>query len=576
MPTRAALLAGRYRLDKPVGQGGMSVVWRAHDLRLDRTVAVKMLTPEFAADLRWHGRARAEAQATARLAHRGIARVYDVGEYTPTANLRVPYIVMELVDGETLRNRLERGALDYTSALSTCAEIADALAAAHARGIVHRDVKPGNVILTDHGVKVVDFGIAAMTGQAPADASGYVLGTPDYMAPEQLCGDAVTPASDVYGLGLVLFECLTGRPLWANRQARLAASTVPTPSVGHLPPGVVEICSRCLLPSPGERPTSRHLADLLRTAPVGIPFAREPTGAGRTTLAAAAISTSPAMSATPAVSTAPVRHRARRARWTPAAAAVVSVLAAAALVGANRYLDRADGQAAMINQDPGCQTRYAARRLTDGTFRASLMITTAVAAGNPGWSLTFTLPRGQKIIAVDGAHWAQTGGQVALRSEQALKADNPVVLTLVGAPAAKPVNPTGFSLDGAACQPATSLVGWPPPETAEPTQDDTSRDDDAPRPGSDADHGPRPGPSTTTAGASPSPAPSGTPSAPSATPTPAHPSTTSNPSPTPTPPPTATDEPSPAPHSGTPSGPAPTTPPAADPAPSDPAGSPGQ
>ncbi len=555
MPTGAILLAGRYRLDKPVGQGGMAVVWRAHDLRLDRTVAVKMLTPEFAADLRWHGRARAEAQAAARLTHHGIARVYDVGEYAHGASLRVPYIVMELVDGETLRNRLRRGPLDYTSALSTCAEIADALAAAHAQGVVHRDIKPGNVMLTDRSVKVVDFGIAAMTGQPLADTSGYLLGTPDYMAPEQLRGDPVTPASDVYGLGLVLFECLTGRPLWASRLARLAASTVPTPSVGHLPAGVVEICSRCLLPSPGERPTSRRLADLLRSAAARIPAGQEPTASGQATLAGLTVPMSPTVPRTPA------RQGARRARWTPAAAAVVSVLAGVALVGAHRYLDRADGQTAMIDQDPGCRARYAARRLTDGTFRASLMITTAVAVQNPGWSLTFTLPRGQKITAVDGAHWAQTGGQVALRGQQALQADSPVVLTLIGAPAAGPANPTGFSLDGTACQPATSLVGWPPPERTGPAQHDASPSDGAPLPGSGADHDPHPSPSRSAATAAPIPTSSGTPSAvPSATPSPANPSAT--------PAPTGTGDPSPDPGSGPSSGPASPTP---DPSPSGPA-----
>src|SRR4051794_11515707 len=188
------LLGGRYRLEEPLGQGGMSVVWLAMDEVLSRPVAVKVLDEQGAgadpgrAD---GGRAaiRREAQSAARISHPNIASVYDFAEGEDPAGNPVAYLVMELLTGQPLAERLVEGDLTTASALTIAAEVAAALAAAHAHGLVHRDVKPGNIMLTPFGVKVFNFGIAARAGDPDeADEQGQILGTPMYVAPERLTG----------------------------------------------------------------------------------------------------------------------------------------------------------------------------------------------------------------------------------------------------------------------------------------------------------------------------------------------------------------------------------------------------
>ncbi|QFG20819.1 serine/threonine-protein kinase [Actinomadura sp. WMMB 499] len=178
----------RYRIEAPLGSGGMATVWRAHDLVLDRAVAVKV--PREGWPEEFTRRLRQEAQAAAGLAHPNITGVYDYGEHDFGGRSGVPYVVMELLDGEALADRLARGPLPWREAAAVCAAIGDALAAAHAAGIVHRDIKPANVFLTPVAVKVLDFGIA-FTGPDPA--GGPVLGTPAYTAPELLDGAPPSP-----------------------------------------------------------------------------------------------------------------------------------------------------------------------------------------------------------------------------------------------------------------------------------------------------------------------------------------------------------------------------------------------
>jgi serine/threonine-protein kinase len=172
-------VAGRYRLDRPVGAGGISTVWRAYDEVLHRTVAVKLLNPRMSEDPRWRASVRAEALAAARLNHRHIAGVYDYGETRQGRRRRVPFLVMEYVEGETLSARLSRaGAFPLRHAVRICGQLADALTTAHSAGMVHRDVKPGNVMLSaDGAAKMVDFGLATAREPHPADAPGVVLGT---------------------------------------------------------------------------------------------------------------------------------------------------------------------------------------------------------------------------------------------------------------------------------------------------------------------------------------------------------------------------------------------------------------
>jgi serine/threonine protein kinase len=211
----ATHIGDRYRLVEKLGTGGMSVIWRGYDEILGRQVAVKVLSPRLAGDDTFRGRLRQEATAAARLCHPHITGIFDFGEFPFNEHLTVPYVVMELNVGESVAARLARtGALAWRDAVVITAEVASALATAHARGVVHRDVTPANVMLTAAGAKVVDFGISALIGQRDTAPDGSLLGTPAYLAPERLGGGQVSPATDVYALGLLLYRALTARFPW--------------------------------------------------------------------------------------------------------------------------------------------------------------------------------------------------------------------------------------------------------------------------------------------------------------------------------------------------------------------------
>lgn len=262
-----ALLGGRYRLVERLGRGGMSVVWRGWDEVLGRPVAVKVLDARLAGDAAFRDRLRQEALAAARLCHPHVTGVYDAGESPVSARLTVPYVVMELHDGESVADRLGRGGpLPWREAVLAAAETAAALATAHARGVVHRDVTPANVMLTAAGAKVVDFGISALVGQCDAGPDGSLLGTPAYLAPERLSGGPVSPATDVYALGLLLYRALTARLPWPAAttadalRAHLYAAPAPVPDLPGMPAEVGELCLRCLAKHPGDRPGAAELA----------------------------------------------------------------------------------------------------------------------------------------------------------------------------------------------------------------------------------------------------------------------------------------------------------------------------
>ncbi|MBX6724336.1 MAG: serine/threonine protein kinase, partial [Dactylosporangium sp.] len=269
---RGRLLGGRYRLEEELGQGGMSVVWRAHDEVLDRKVAVKLLTPKRAEHATLLDRIRAEARVAACMRHPHVVNVHDYGEAPCGEGPPLPFVVMEIVEGTSLADALANGPLEWRVAVRACAEVASALAVAHARGIVHRDVTPRNVMLTATGAKLVDFGISATVGEAEVGPSGLLLGTPAYLAPERLDGGSVQPATDVYALGLLLYKALTGRLPWQGTTTTqmLAAhryvEPAPLPPVPGLPPQVADLCRRCLAKRPGDRPTSAEVAAVL--APV--------------------------------------------------------------------------------------------------------------------------------------------------------------------------------------------------------------------------------------------------------------------------------------------------------------------
>ena len=232
------LLSGRFRLEEQVGSGGMSTVYRAFDETLERWVAIKLLHRDISSEPDQLERFRREARAAARLSHPHVVTVIDAGEDDGH-----PYIVFEYVEGETLKQRIRRcGRLPIQEAVAYAIEIGRALAAAHAERIVHRDVKPQNVLIDSEGrAKVTDFGIARSLEQDGLTQDGRVLGTTDYVAPEQALGEEVTEQSDVYALGICLFEMLTGDvPFKAESQVAVAMKHVrePLPDVQHLRPEV--------------------------------------------------------------------------------------------------------------------------------------------------------------------------------------------------------------------------------------------------------------------------------------------------------------------------------------------------
>jgi hypothetical protein len=259
-PGRAPL-GDRYELISLLATGGMGQVWRAHDTRLDRPVAVKVLRSEFTGDPTFVARFRAEARHTAVLAHRNIAALHDYGEVAAGADgpEHLAFLVMELVEGESLSELLTReGRLGVDRTLDVLRQTAAALAAAHAAGVVHRDVKPGNVLVgADGTVKITDFGIAWSASSVPLTQTGQVVGTAHYLSPEQAAGGKAGPASDVYALGMIGYECLAGRRAFdgensvqiALRQLR----DTPDPLPDDVPENVRRLIGRALVKDPAAR-----------------------------------------------------------------------------------------------------------------------------------------------------------------------------------------------------------------------------------------------------------------------------------------------------------------------------------
>ncbi|MEB3370694.1 serine/threonine-protein kinase [Saccharopolyspora mangrovi] len=261
MLTTGQLLAERYRLGRRIAVGGMGEVWEAVDVRLDRTVAVKVLKAELCGDAEFLHRFRTEARTTASLNHPGIAAVHDYGETAavPDGPEDTAYLVMELVEGEPLAAILARERRINTDHVMDMLEQAgQALQAAHERGLVHRDVKPGNILITPEGkVKLTDFGIAKAADAAPVTRNGMVMGTAHYIAPEQALGTDATPASDVYSLAVVGYECLMGhRPFLSENAVTVAMMhirEIAPPLPPDVPPGVRALVEATLVKDPRRR-----------------------------------------------------------------------------------------------------------------------------------------------------------------------------------------------------------------------------------------------------------------------------------------------------------------------------------
>ncbi|MEU4480377.1 protein kinase [Micromonospora sp. NPDC023966] len=333
MLTSDVVLSGRYRLDDRVATGGMGDVWRATDLVLGRPVAVKVLLPALVSDPDFIARFRSEARIMASLRHPGVVQVFDCGEDDLPDGSRADYLVMEFVAGEPLSRRIEAaGQLEVGETMSIVAQVAQALQAAHTRGIVHRDVKPSNLLVQDDGtVVLVDFGVARSTNVTSITSTNAVPGTALYMAPEQAAGRPVSGATDLYALGAVAYCCLTGNPPFTGDNPLQVAvrhlDDEPPELPDEIPQPVRDLVARALAKDPADRfPTAAAMAEAARAAGSEAPTSMVPvalrgaTGSSRTRddLTAAA----------QGALVAPARRPGRRGTLVGAAAAVLVALAA--------------------------------------------------------------------------------------------------------------------------------------------------------------------------------------------------------------------------------------------------------
>jgi len=342
-PTSGLTFGGRYQLSSRVAIGGMGEVWQATDLVIGRTVAIKILKDEYLGDPGFLERFRAEARHAALVNHEGIANVFDYGEEEGSA-----YLVMELVPGEALSAIIERErVLSTDRVLDIVAQTANALQAAHAAGLVHRDIKPGNLLITPDGrVKITDFGIARIADQVPLTATGQVMGTVQYLSPEQASGHSASPSTDIYSLGIVAYEALAGRrPFTGESQVAIAMAQInETPP--ELPATIAEPVRNLVYASiakkPSDRPaTAQHLAraaQSLRRGDVAAAAAAVPGIIGSTSLAATAGANygqptqATQILATPQVQTQTLQtETAKRNPWTWPLVALVAVLLVAVI-----------------------------------------------------------------------------------------------------------------------------------------------------------------------------------------------------------------------------------------------------
>jgi eukaryotic-like serine/threonine-protein kinase len=350
------LLGGRYRLDSRIGAGGMSTVYLAFDTVLERPVAIKLLHRHIASDADQLERFRREAKAVAQLNHPHIVTVIDAGEEDEGGEEGsgevTPYIVFEYVDGQTLKALVREGPLEITQALAYAIEIARGLGAAHERDIVHRDVKPHNVLLTSEGrAKITDFGIARQLSEEGLTQDGRVLGTTDYVSPEQALGQPVTGQSDIYSLGIVLYELLTGEvPFTGDTPVAVAMRHVreDVPDVQRLRPGVSAATAAVV-----DRATAHDLDRRYRDIPSLLVDLEEALAieAARTGQATGEV--------TSVLRSLPLRARRRLpwrmrhpARWLTGIA-LLAVIVAAVLVAAAQHAHSGTGVASGVSAKPG-------------------------------------------------------------------------------------------------------------------------------------------------------------------------------------------------------------------------------
>jgi serine/threonine-protein kinase len=499
--TPGELLGDRYRLVARLGQGGSADVWRARDQLLDRPVAVKLPSPHAAGDTATVHRLRAEAQTAARLHHPHVVGVYDVGEVAGPDGRSLPYLVLELVEGRPLSEALEDRPLPWPVAVQICAQVAAGLAAAHERGIVHRDVKPGNVMLTDHGAKLVDFGISASIGEIDVGPDGELLCTPTYLAPERLETGPVRAACDVYALGLLLYQSLTGELPWEwdGMTQLLTAHQHGVPAsldrVPGLPPGVADLYQRCLAKLPADRPTSAEAARILAAAAAAAPAAATPEAAARPAslaeVGSSVVAAAPGGtdgSATrrhrivgrqpaPTVGARPGTPRPQSRRRTHRALAAAGLLLAASLL-ASRPLLLDEPPSPPPPAAAACQVQYDVRQDSGDQFAAGITVSHTGPAPVPHWRLAFTFPADQRIVGWSAGSWQQSGRSVTVEAagrDLALPAEGSTELVFQGDYQNTNPLPTGFRLNGTECaRVLTAAPGGGDPAAVEPGSGDSS------------------------------------------------------------------------------------------------------
>ncbi|MGC5019762.1 protein kinase domain-containing protein [Micromonospora sp. DT47] len=484
----AQLLGERYRLIEQLGSGGMSVVWRGYDEVLGRQVAIKVLASRLASDKAFRHRIRIEAQAAARLCHPNITNVYDYGE-SEQVGLTVPYVVMELVDGDPLTARLGRdGRLSWREAMTIGAEVTSALATAHARGVVHRDVTPGNVMLTPTGVKVVDFGISALVGESEKGPDGHLLGTPAYLAPERLDHGQVSPATDVYAVGLLIYRMLTGRLPWQAStttemlRAHMYNDPEPMPEVPGLPDEVAELVGRCLAKRPADRPSTAEVARTLADAAgmiAAVPVSPAPGTLDPALLASAGTTILPWSTDTDALPfsglTRTRRALVRRRKVEAGVAAAGLVAVTAAMWGVTSGSSASGGvdapnEARMgMEQPTPCEVEYALRSDSGKDFAAQLTLTNTGTRELRDWTMSFTFPGRQTVTKASPASVRQQDSTVAVepaagRAPLAPGASEKVALT--GSYTGTNPLPVEFKLGDATCGVRVSGVAATVPSTA--------------------------------------------------------------------------------------------------------------
>jgi serine/threonine-protein kinase len=472
-------IADRYALEDRIAVGGMGEVWRARDVVLDRRVAVKVLKAEYAADPRFLDRFRAEAKHTAALSHPGIASIYDYGEIADMA-----FLVMEYVDGEPLSALLGRaGRLPADRALDIVGQAGLALQAAHEAGVIHRDVKPGNLIVRPDGVvKVTDFGIARAVDAAPVTQTGMVVGTAAYLSPEQAAGKPLTPASDVYSLGVVTYECLAGeRPFTGDSAVAIAMAhlaTPPPPLPKETPPIVADLVDRALDKEPDHRPSSA--GDFGRTALALAATLRQPGGDTRV-LTTAYPTAEPAPSArtvtdaTPAPSYDEGERRRLRNIFIAIGVAIVvlgflllhSCAGGAQQVTMPRVTGESFDRAAAALHAVGLNATK--RVVHDAGHQAGDVLAQAVPAGTrvgSGSSVALTVangPRSETVVA--SAYVGRPANDVAreLRAKNLVVATTSIATTDVPVGSVVSVTPSGLLHEGDTVTVTVATAPAPPP-----------------------------------------------------------------------------------------------------------------